>query len=80
MKATPTTSRRAQRREESRTDYAGDWLPLEALGRDGLLIRSDGAFVRYLEVTPTNPLVLSDAQCVELSRSFGAIASRIPHG
>src|SRR5919202_4801468 len=71
-------ARRRTRREQARTDYAGDWLPVEALGRDGLLIRSDGAFVRYLQVAPSNPLVLSDAECVELSRSFGEVLSRIP--
>src|ERR671933_604963 len=71
-------SRRQVRRERARTDYAGDWLPVEALGRDGLMVRSDGAFVRYLQVAPTNPLVLSDPECVELSRSFGEILSRIP--
>ena len=70
--------RRRARREQGRTDYAGDWLPVEHLGADGLLVRSDGAFVRYLEVTPTNPLVLSDAECVELSRALGAVASRVP--
>lgn len=80
MTPDPTTraSRRHARRERSRTDYAGDWLAVEHLGADGLVVRSDGAFVRYLEVSPTNPLVLSDAECVELSRAFGAVASRIP--
>lgn len=40
------------------TAYVGDWLPIEALSHDGLLIRSDGALVRYLDVIPSNPLVM----------------------
>jgi hypothetical protein len=39
---------------------AGELCAVEALDREGLLVTSEGGFVRYLRVTPKNPLVMSD--------------------
>ncbi|MCW2953199.1 MAG: hypothetical protein JWQ48_2369 [Conexibacter sp.] len=67
-------------RDDQRGTYAyvGDWLPIEALGHDGLLIRSDGAMVRYLEVTPSNPLVMDDEDCESMAEGFTKLLSLIP--
>ena len=39
---------------------AGELLAVEAIDRSGLAVTSEGAFVRLLQVTPPNPLVLGD--------------------
>jgi hypothetical protein len=73
---------RAARRRTGGSDlrYAGEALPVEALSQDGLLIRSDGAFVRYLEVIPTNPLVFDEDGCNRLTRGFTELYLRVPAG
>ncbi len=68
---------RARAREHRR---AGELLPIEALTHDGLLIRSDGAFVRYLEVVPSNPLVLDPDGCARMTRGFTELLTRLPAG
>lgn len=73
--------RRASTRARAREHrHAGDLLPVEALTQDGLLIRSDGAFVRYLEVVPTNPLVLDPHGCERMTRGFTELLTRVPAG
>jgi hypothetical protein len=78
------TKRRARRDRPTdrptREDYAADLLPVEALGRDGLLIRSDGAFVRFLEVIPRNPLVMSEADCRRMAVGFTSLLGLLPAG
>jgi hypothetical protein len=66
--------------KKSARSYAGDFFAVAALFEDGLLIRDDGVFVRYLEVIPRNPLVLDERDCQELAAEFGAIARQIPAG
>ena len=39
---------------------AGELLAVEAIDRSGLVVTSEGAFVRVLRVTPPNPLILAD--------------------
>jgi hypothetical protein len=62
------------------TSTAGHELPIVALSHDGLLIRSDGALVRYLEVVPNNPLVLDEEGCQRMTRGFTEMLLRIPAG
>src|ERR671914_432729 len=50
---------------------AGELLAVEALDRAGVLVTSEGAVVRYLRVAPKNPLVMSDAERVQVSHAFG---------
>src|SRR3954452_1785095 len=69
----------ATRRRE-RPAHAGDLLPVEALGEDGLLVRCDGAHVRYLEVLPRNPLVLDADGAERLTAGFAALLARLPAG
>jgi hypothetical protein len=56
---------------------AGELLALEALDQTGLAITSEGAFVRILEVRPPNPLILSDQDCIAMSRMHAAMLSRL---
>src|SRR3954447_10411584 len=67
-------------RRRARPAHAGDLLPVEALGEDGLLVRSDGAHVRYLEVLPRNPLVLDADGAERLTGGFAAVLARLPAG
>lgn len=62
------------------TSSAGDLLAIHALTPDGLLVRPDGAFARYLEVIPSNPLVLDDAGCDRMTRGFTELLNRVPAG
>jgi hypothetical protein len=38
---------------------AGELLGVEAVDRTGLVVTSEGAFVRVLRVAPVNPLLMS---------------------
>jgi hypothetical protein len=53
-------------------------LGAAAIEPDGLLIRDDGSHVRYLEVTPVNPLVLEPAEAERVSAAFAQVAARLP--
>jgi TraG P-loop domain len=58
--------------------YVGDWLPIEAIGHDGLLVRTDGVLVRYLEVVATNPLVMGADDVRARTEDFVSFLSAIP--
>ena len=73
----PKTRRRRGDSEPRAAGYAGDFLGIEALSQDGLLIRSDGAFVRYLEVIPNNPLVMDEEGCQRMTRGFTQLLQRV---
>jgi hypothetical protein len=64
----------------TRQRSATDLLPVNSLALDGLLTRSDGALVRYLDVTPTNPLALDEPGCARMTRGFTDLITRIPAG
>src|SRR4051794_34121740 len=59
---------------------ASDLLDIEALSADGLLVRSDGAFVRALDVSPSDPLVMGEAGCERMTAGFSELLSRVPAG
>jgi len=61
------------RREAS----AARLLGVRAIEPDGLVVREDGTFVRYLEVTPVNPLVLDPADAQRVSAAFAQVAARL---
>jgi hypothetical protein len=63
-----------------RRQWAGDLLPVAAIDEDGLMIREDGAYVRILEVSTINPLVLEDAEAERISLAFGTLAARLGPG
>ncbi len=55
-----------------------EMLRVAAIGDDGLLIREDGAYVRFLEVGSVNPLVIDQAEGERISAAFGQLAARLP--
>src|ERR1035441_10091168 len=57
---------------------ATDWLGVAAIDPDGLLVREDGTYVRYLEVGVVNRLVLDQAEGERVSAAFGQVAARLP--
>ena len=59
---------------------AGELCAVEAIDREGLLVTSEGALVRYLRVTPKNPLVMSDAEREQIGHAFGQLVGRLAAG
>jgi hypothetical protein len=57
---------------------AADLLGVAAIGEDGLLVREDGEYVRYLDVGAVNPLVMDQAEVERVSAAFSQIAARLP--
>src|SRR4051794_13271459 len=53
---------------------------MEAIDREGLLVTSEGALVRYLRATPKNPLVMSAAEREQIGHAFGQLAGRLAAG
>jgi TraG P-loop domain len=70
----------AHRRASEQLAEAGELLAVEALDRSGVLVTSEGALVRYLRVTPKNPLVMADAERDQVSHAFGQLVARVPAG
>jgi hypothetical protein len=59
---------------------AGELCAVEALDREGLLVTSEGALVRYLRVTPKNPLVMSEAERELVGQALGQLVGRLGAG
>ena len=53
-------------------------LPLEALSADGVGVLRSGALVRWIEVSPVNPLIHDSEEAEGISRAFTSIAARLP--
>src|SRR3954451_23913743 len=60
--------------------HTAELLPLDSLTADGLLVRSDGAYVRALDVTPSNPLVLDEDGAERMTRGLAELLLRVPAG
>lgn len=56
---------------------AAGLLGVAAIAPDGLLIRSDGTHVRYLQSEVVNPLVLDAEEAEVISAAFAQIAARL---
>jgi hypothetical protein len=56
---------------------AGDLLAIEAIDRSGLIVTSEAAFVRILQVTPPNPMILSAEERQDLAAAFCHLISRL---
>jgi hypothetical protein len=59
---------------------AGDLCAVEAIDREGLLVTSEGALLRFLRAAPKNPLVMSGAERELVGRAFGQLAGRLQAG
>ena len=70
-----TTKIRPTEREDM--PEVGELFEIDALDRDGLMIRSDGTFVRMLEVTPRNPGLLSMEEAQAVSASYAQMLARL---
>ena len=56
---------------------AGDLLPVEAVDRTGLVVTSEGAFVRIFRVVPVNPLLMSAHERVKTGGVFQRLVARL---
>ena len=65
-------------RQDRATPSSGDLLPLEALSAEGVGVLSSGALVRWIEVSPVNPLIYDSDGAEGISRAFTSIAARLP--
>ena len=56
---------------------AGDLLAIEAVDRTGLIVTSEGAFVRIVRVIPPNPLLMSGEERAKTAAAFQRLVSRL---
>jgi hypothetical protein len=66
-----TKPRRGELRE------AGELLGVEAVDRTGLVVTSEGAFVRILRVAPVNPLLMSGEEREKIAGTFQRLISQL---
>lgn len=59
---------------------AASLLGVAAIQPDGLLVRDDGSHVRYLDVTPVNPLAMEPEEAGRVSAGFAQVAARLEDG
>lgn len=72
----PPLPRRSRR---GRADpSSGDLLPLEALSGEGVGVLRSGALVRWIEVSPVNPLIYDTDEAEGISRAFTQVAAGLP--
>jgi len=64
-------------REPPVVRQAGELLAVEAIDRTGLVITSEGAFVRLLEVVPPNPLIMSAEDRQRTAGAFCHLVGRL---
>jgi hypothetical protein len=55
---------------------AGDLLPVEAIDRTGLIVTSEGAFVRIFKVGPPNPLLMSGEERAKTAAAFQRLVAQ----
>ncbi|MFZ0381153.1 MAG: DUF87 domain-containing protein [Solirubrobacteraceae bacterium] len=67
----------AVRTERAELREAGELLGVEAIDRTGLVITSEGAFVRIFRVMPVNPLLMSGAEREKAAAGFQRLISQL---
>ena len=68
------------RREQARREQlreAGELLGVEAVDRTGLVVTSEGAFVRIFRVAPVNPLLMSGEEREKAAGTFQRLISQL---
>jgi hypothetical protein len=76
----PAARPRSRRGADEPRAFAGELLPVLNIGADGLLIRDDGAYVRAIEVTPINPLILEEDAARRVNGALGTVQARLAAG
>ena len=61
-------------------ERVGEGLGVLEVADDGLLVRADGVYVRYLEVEPVNPLVRDEQACEQIADALGGVVGRLRAG
>src|SRR5262245_23234328 len=56
---------------------AGELLGVEAVDRTGLVVTSEGAFVRIFRVAPVNPLLMSGEEREKTAGTFQRLISQL---
>jgi TraG P-loop domain len=56
---------------------AGDLLAVEAIDRTGLIVTSEGAFVRIFRVVPPNPLLMSAEERAKTAATFQRLIAQL---
>ena len=57
--------------------HAGELLAIEAIDQTGLIVTSEGAFVRIFKVTPPNPLLMSAPEQDKTTAGFQRLVSQL---
>ena len=63
---------------ESTLAAAGSLLAVEAIDPSGLLVTSEGAFVRVLRVSPVNPVLMSAGERERIAAALQRRVSVLP--
>jgi hypothetical protein len=71
---------RGRRNTSARVGEVGDLLAIEAIDRTGVVVTREGALLRYLEVTPPNPFVLSGDDRTRIATAFCYLIGRLRVG
>ena len=64
-------------RGERELPEAGDLLAIEAIDRTGLIVTSEGAFVRIFKVVPPNPLLMSAEERAKTAATFQRLIAQL---
>jgi hypothetical protein len=66
-----------RRPPSDRLREAGELLGVEAVDRTGLVVTSEGAFVRIFRVSPANPLLMSGEERAKAASTFQRLISQL---
>ncbi len=70
----------SRRDSDEQLALSGELLDIVALDRNGLIVSTEGALVRIVEVTPRNPRVMGVEQQERVAEGFAAMAGRLRVG
>ena len=69
--------RRAPNANRDELAESGELLAVEAIDRTGLIVTSEGAFVRIFRVVPPNPLLMSSQERAKTAATFHRLISQL---
>jgi len=71
------SARSAVKGKRDELPEAGELLAVEAVDRTGLIVTSEGAFVRIFKVLPPNPLLMSQEERAKTAATFQRLVSQL---